>query len=614
MELYAKGQLSFLILTCLLERDYYGLDFISEIDKKSNGRILLKKPSVYSNLTRMEKQGYVSSYLKSSDFGPNRKYYSVTEKGRNFYQDLKSYFDRNGIDVFRDFQENDNGDSVHTIISQSSEQKKSFSQSFTIPPTVADEKINTNTNENSVDVNEVSDDDEYFDFSALNDNPKEGAEKQIIDQNSPIKDNASEMEKDVIATENTSNDSGSSQERNTYSIRSLLANKDSNAVNEERSQDSVEKTVITSQDTSIPSQEKDDGVFLSDKERDEYNRRLYDISKDINKYKRKRSFAEDQIAFTVDSPLQQSQEKTRANIEDFKSSLLENKGKYGENQDTQNVNFLQQMRERFNRGNHGSYSENSKAITNKDSGKETAHQDDGHFITARLESSQVERAKKIEPPRLRIVEQSRENSYKMPPPKRDVSIDPSHKEILSKLYSKSSETTGEVREDMLYDYSDLQSFYKDQNIAFNEYKKPTQKLEHNTNKLYLYVSLITFFAACLVSAMVYVCLLSSDKVYPGTSFLYILLPALLLIDVGIKFYNYKKYLAWMPKPILPQWKIWCITLLTCGIIIGINFIAGLSPATYADFATTLYLPIVLTFVVLPVRYYMKRLLIIKFWK
>ena len=70
----------------------------------------------------------------------------------------------------------------------------------------------------------------------------------------------------------------------------------------------------------------------------------------------------------------------------------------------------------------------------------------------------------------------------------------------------------------------------------------------------------------------------------------------------------------MPKPILPQWKIWCITLLTCGIIIGINFIAGLSPATYADFATTLYLPIVLTFVVLPVHYYMKRLLIIKFWK
>ena len=57
MDLYAKGQLSFLILNCLLERDFYGLDFISEIYNRSNGRINLKKPSVYSNRTRMEKQG-----------------------------------------------------------------------------------------------------------------------------------------------------------------------------------------------------------------------------------------------------------------------------------------------------------------------------------------------------------------------------------------------------------------------------------------------------------------------------------------------------------------------------------------------------------------------------
>ena len=86
MELYAKGQLSYLILTCMQERDFYGLDIISEISNRSNGRINLKKPSVYSNLTRMEKQGYISSYLKSSDFGPNRKYYSLTEKGRGFYR------------------------------------------------------------------------------------------------------------------------------------------------------------------------------------------------------------------------------------------------------------------------------------------------------------------------------------------------------------------------------------------------------------------------------------------------------------------------------------------------------------------------------------------------
>ena len=77
MEIYAKGQLSFLILNCLLERDFYGLDIITEIKTRSNGNIDLKKPSVYSNLTRMEKQGLVSSYMQSSELGPNRRYYSI---------------------------------------------------------------------------------------------------------------------------------------------------------------------------------------------------------------------------------------------------------------------------------------------------------------------------------------------------------------------------------------------------------------------------------------------------------------------------------------------------------------------------------------------------------
>ena len=103
MEIYAKGQLSFLILNCLLERDFYGLDIITEIKTRSNGNIDLKKPSVYSNLTRMEKQGLVSSYMQSSELGPNRRYYSITEKGRTVYQELKEEFERNHFNVFRDF-------------------------------------------------------------------------------------------------------------------------------------------------------------------------------------------------------------------------------------------------------------------------------------------------------------------------------------------------------------------------------------------------------------------------------------------------------------------------------------------------------------------------------
>ena len=215
MDLYAKGQLSFMILTCLLERDFYGLDIISEINKKSDGKITLKKPSVYSNLTRMEKQGYVSSYLQDSELGPNRKYYSITEKGRIFYNDLKDYYDRNNIDVFRDFKDessmekniqiNSNLDpnllsKVNTQIVESytatsasrqlsineiENNSNSLSQdisNISKTDTVKNEDIIVNKNSQDIDeeieeTNDVDEDlDSYFDFSDFSEDKNESKE------------------------------------------------------------------------------------------------------------------------------------------------------------------------------------------------------------------------------------------------------------------------------------------------------------------------------------------------------------------------------------------------------------------------------------------------------
>ena len=65
MDIYAKGQLSFLILNCLLERDFYGLDIISEISQRSNGRINLKKPSVYSIALQKKEEIHIKILKKS---------------------------------------------------------------------------------------------------------------------------------------------------------------------------------------------------------------------------------------------------------------------------------------------------------------------------------------------------------------------------------------------------------------------------------------------------------------------------------------------------------------------------------------------------------------------
>lgn len=611
MDLYAKGQLSFLILTCLLERDFYGLDLISEIYNKSNGRIELKKPSVYSNLTRMEKQGYVSSYLKNSELGPNRKYYSVTERGRSFYQDLKDYFDRNNIDVFKDFKDFEANSSNTVNINETNAQYNNvnyFAQSHTDESSVDNEQLQDDSQQ-SGNKNIDTEENDYFDFSGLDEQSPEVKQDDNINKNVTQQSLSNE---DVQQTETVNNNTF---QTNTYSIKSLLTTTNINSydkndfvnkLNVEDNKIQPQQSVTDNSNTETTTK-KDDAVFLNNKDVEEYNKRLYDISKDINRYKRKKSFAEDQIAFQVDnsSPISEANERKRTNIEDFKNSILENKGK------VDSYDYSKQMAYRFNKENR-TYQD----VLNGNSQKKEEKPDDGKFITGRLDVSQVEHARKIEPPRLKIItENSNRDNYNMPAPKRDKSIDPSHKEILSRLYSKTKNSgNDEIRDDAIYDYNDLKDFYDDQNISFSEYQKPAERVEHNTNKLYLIISVVTFLVSSICSAILYGILAGSNLINNSTNFLYILLPALLIIDILVTFYNYKKYKSWMPKPMLQQWKIWCIALLISAVVVGLNFICGLTPARFSEFATTTFLPIILSFIIFPMRYYIKRFLLIKYWK
>ena len=535
MEIFAKGQLSYMILNCLLERDFYGLDFISEINKKSNGRIELKKPSVYSNLTRMEKQGYVSSYIKSSDFGPNRRYYSITEKGKSYYAQLKCDFEANNIDVFRDF-----------VVSNPEFEAEKVAEKQEINTAIEDED-----SEN-----------EFFDFSSLN-SPSQPQQTQA------------ESFEDVV------------EEKQQIQPKPM----------EEARPIEYEKT-----------QEKnDDGAFLNKNEVENYNQRIYDISKDIRKYKKQRSFAEDQIAMTVETPLQEAEERNKANIEAFKSSLLENKTKYEQTP-------FEQYSERQNRTNSPLQSQNATVKGNTYfEGKpiEKVVEDDGKFITNRIEDQELVRPKKIAPPRLKIISQDKDES--LPPPKRDVKIDPSHKEIISQLYAH-TKSDEEQRPDAIYDYQDLEDYYKEQDIEFSEYKKPEIQTAHNTNKLAFYHSLIMFFLLATVSAVVFIALYYSGNINSQLNFLYILLPALQLIVVAFKFYNYKCHTSWLPKQMNSIWEILGYTLLVVVMIVGLNFIFGLNTTNFALYATTLILPICLALVAIPCSYFIQKTLIVKYWK
>lgn len=545
MELYAKGQLSYLILTCLQERDFYGLDIITEISNRSNGRINLKKPSVYSNLTRMEKQGYISAYLQSSDFGPNRKYYSLTEKGRGFYQELKTYFEMNNIDVFRDFKDPDESNDEETITTQV---------------------------QNIEETSKPIENNDFFDFSSLAETEQSPA--QSIE----------EEPKELITEE--------------QQVAEVQVDEKQEIIEEVQ-----EEPVVAIEEPKTNA--NDDGVFLTNENVNEYNKRLYDISKDINKIKRKRSFADDQIAMTATDPLHISNEKVKSNIEEFKNSILENRQKYQENR-TSSFDYFKLKT---------SHNKQTQAPASKtEEKKEEVIKNDARFITERIDASKVEHARKIEPPRLKIVSENTKDA-RLPAPNRDKTIDPSHREILNELYSRTKDiNTTETRADAIYDYNDLKDYYKSQDIAFNVYQKSNAKRQHNTNKLYLINSLISFALCATLSTVLYLIFNYMGLTNYNTNFLYIVLPALVVLDVGYNFYNYKNYSGWIPSKIKPQWQIWSFFLLSSIVVIGLNFAFGMAIKPFDLFANTLVLPLTILFVLLPVRYYLKRLILVKFWR
>ncbi|MEG1751598.1 MAG: helix-turn-helix transcriptional regulator [Clostridia bacterium] len=77
-----RGQISTIILSSLIDKDKYGYEIIKSIEEKTNGAVLIKQPSLYSCLQRMEKQGFISSYWRDSEIGGKRHYYSLTESGK----------------------------------------------------------------------------------------------------------------------------------------------------------------------------------------------------------------------------------------------------------------------------------------------------------------------------------------------------------------------------------------------------------------------------------------------------------------------------------------------------------------------------------------------------
>ncbi|GGW42274.1 PadR family transcriptional regulator [Streptomyces caelestis] len=75
-----RGVLDLCLLSLIAERPRYGFEFVAAL--ADNGLDLVSEGSIYPLLTRLEREGLISSYrAPSASGGAPRKYYRLTEAG-----------------------------------------------------------------------------------------------------------------------------------------------------------------------------------------------------------------------------------------------------------------------------------------------------------------------------------------------------------------------------------------------------------------------------------------------------------------------------------------------------------------------------------------------------
>ncbi len=81
-----RSHVDTIILCTLLDGDSYPYDILKEISDKTEDRYNLKQATLYSCMKRLEKKGLVSSYWGTESSGGRRRYYSLTDAGRQFVE------------------------------------------------------------------------------------------------------------------------------------------------------------------------------------------------------------------------------------------------------------------------------------------------------------------------------------------------------------------------------------------------------------------------------------------------------------------------------------------------------------------------------------------------
>ncbi len=82
-----RGYNDTMILFLLKKEPSYGYELSKQIKNLSDGKYIIKETTLYSAFSRMEKNGYIESFVSESDAGKKRTYYRITEAGIQYYNE-----------------------------------------------------------------------------------------------------------------------------------------------------------------------------------------------------------------------------------------------------------------------------------------------------------------------------------------------------------------------------------------------------------------------------------------------------------------------------------------------------------------------------------------------
>ena len=79
---YKKGVLELCVMALLQSKDHYGYEISEILSEKIN----IADGTVYPILRKLKSDGLLTTYIQEESGGPPRKYYSLTELGRDVYK------------------------------------------------------------------------------------------------------------------------------------------------------------------------------------------------------------------------------------------------------------------------------------------------------------------------------------------------------------------------------------------------------------------------------------------------------------------------------------------------------------------------------------------------